>query len=252
MLLDYVRRFFIVLLLALCVSIMFLTGKEARAAADEGTSQWIFPVDGVITDLYGTRSGTHKGVDVGGKVGSPVYAVANGTVSKSYYSDTYGHVIFILHENGYETVYAHLSERSVEENERVEQGVTIGTVGSTGRSTGSHLHFEVHKGRWTIDKEHAVDPFELYGKGEVGQLVFAREHDPYQLMAVSIHTETEKNPTVTTERQRNGVYMVRSGDTLYSIAREHEMSLGDLLDLNELEMKDIIYPHQMLKVERGR
>ena len=70
----------------------------------------MWPSDGVITDLFGTRQGHHKGIDIAAPLGSHVYAVENGIVSKSYYSDTYGNVVFIKHDNQIETVYAHLKE----------------------------------------------------------------------------------------------------------------------------------------------
>jgi LysM repeat protein len=304
MLLDYVRRILIVILLALCVSIMFLTGKEVKAMADETDGQWIFPVEGVITDVYGTRSGTHKGMDIGGDIGSPVYAAADGIVSKSYYSESYGHVVFVSHGNGYETVYAHLQDRGVSENQRVAKGDVIGSVGNTGRSTGAHLHFEVHKGKWTLDKLNAIDPFELFGDGEVGQLVFAKEQDPYQTIEVSVNPN--QLPVHRTDQERNGVtephiihtvkknetlwgisnqyglsveevkerndlhtshvkvhqqlviprllnddrYVVKQGDTLHSIAKEHSMDLTELLGLNGLSMSDVIYPYQKLRIRK--
>lgn len=74
-------------------------------------SEWIEPIKGEITDQFGTRDGKHKGLDIAAPEGEAVAAAADGTVSKSYQSDSYGHVIFIKHDNGYETVYAHLSKR---------------------------------------------------------------------------------------------------------------------------------------------
>ncbi|WP_244404819.1 M23 family metallopeptidase [Saccharococcus caldoxylosilyticus] len=83
----------------------------------------------------------------------PVVAAASGTVSKSYYSDSYGNVVFIRHTiNGtqYETVYAHLRSRAVSEGQTVSQGQFIGYMGNTGESFGQHLHFEIHKPYWTF------------------------------------------------------------------------------------------------------
>ena len=82
----------------------------------------MWPSDGVITDSYGTRNGDHKGIDIAAPFGSSIYAVESGIVSKSYYSDTYGNVVFIKHDNQIETVYAHLKERTVLEGARVGQG----------------------------------------------------------------------------------------------------------------------------------
>ncbi|WP_175991166.1 M23 family metallopeptidase [Bacillus sp. Marseille-Q1617] len=253
MLLDYVRRFLIVILLAICVSIMFLTGKEVKAMASEPEGRWIFPVKGVITDLYGTRSGHHKGMDIAGEVGSPVFAAEGGIVSKSYYSESYGHVVFISHENGYETVYAHLNDRGVSENQRVGQGDRIGSMGNTGRSTGAHLHFEVHKGEWTMDKQNAIDPFELYGQGEIGQLVFAKEHDPYQTFEASVNIKKAPEQVVDQKRkivtEPHLIHTVKKNETLWGISKYYGLTVEDLLELNNLEMKDIIYPEQRLRVQ---
>ncbi|MBS4161386.1 M23 family metallopeptidase, partial [Klebsiella pneumoniae] len=116
------------------------------AAASKGAkaSHWIEPIKGEITDQFGTRGGKHKGLDIAAPEGESVVAAAGGTVSKSYASDSYGQVIFIKHDNGYETVYAHLSKRLKQKNDRVRKGEQIGIIGNTGISTGTHLHFEIH------------------------------------------------------------------------------------------------------------
>jgi murein DD-endopeptidase MepM/ murein hydrolase activator NlpD len=87
----------------------------------------------------------HHGVDYGAPYGSPVYAVAEGVVKKAGWMGGYGKVVIIKHSNGFETLYGHLSSILVKVGERVEQGRMIGRVGSTGLSTGPHLHFEVRK-----------------------------------------------------------------------------------------------------------
>ncbi|MEL3974182.1 peptidoglycan DD-metalloendopeptidase family protein [Rossellomorea oryzaecorticis] len=255
MLLDYARRILIVILLALCVSIMFLTGKEVKAMGNEKDGQWVFPVEGVITDVYGTRSGTHKGMDIGGDIGSPVYAAADGVVSKSYYSESYGHVVFVSHGNGYETVYAHLQDRGVSENQHVLKGEQIGSVGNTGRSTGAHLHFEVHKGEWTLDKLNAIDPFELFGEGEVGQLVFAKEQDPYQTIEVSsnltqlpVHRTDQKWNDVT---EPHVIHTVKKNETLWGISKQYGLSVEEVKEWNDIQSshlkiyQKLIIPRQL-------
>jgi len=68
--------------------------------------EWIWPADGIISDTFGTRQGKHKGIDIAGKLNSPIFSVDNGVVEKSYYSNSYGNVIFINHQSNYVTVYA--------------------------------------------------------------------------------------------------------------------------------------------------
>ncbi|MGM0751306.1 MAG: peptidoglycan DD-metalloendopeptidase family protein [Bacillota bacterium] len=246
MILDYVRRLLIVFLLALCVSIMFFTGKIAKAEMNEiaeETVSWTFPVEGVITDSYGTRSGTHKGMDIGGDIGSPVYSVAKGKVTKSYLSKSYGHVVFIRHENGYETVYAHLENRLVEENQKVVQGEQLGSLGNTGRSTGAHLHFEVHRGEWTIDKVNAIDPYMVFGQGEVGQLVFAHEKDPFQAVGVSGTPEMTQDVSsgeLDQSNERKVNHIVHKGETLWGISQQYNISVEDIKSANGLNDTNLV------------
>jgi len=87
----------------------------------------------------------HRGIDLKGKTGTPVLTTADGKVIHSGEDGKYGITVRILHEDGYVTVYAHLSEQVVERGERVILGQKIGAVGSTGASTGPHLHYEVLK-----------------------------------------------------------------------------------------------------------
>lgn len=109
------------------------------------------PVDDLkLTSSFGVRSdpfrGTaamHAGIDIPGKVGTPIYATADGVVSRSQRAGAYGNLVEINHGKGIQTRYAHLSKLVVSPNTRVKRGQIIGMMGSTGRSTGSHLHYEV-------------------------------------------------------------------------------------------------------------
>jgi murein DD-endopeptidase MepM/ murein hydrolase activator NlpD len=247
---DYIRRILIVCLLALCVSLLFISGTIAQAEGND-TSSWVFPVDGYITDHFGTRGGNHKGMDIGGGDGTPVYSAEDGVVSKSYYSSSYGHVIFVKHPNGFETVYAHLQEREAAEGEAVIKGERIGSMGSTGRSTGTHLHFEIHKGEWTITKDNAIDPYVVYGEGETGQTVFANEHDPYQVREVALkinHLEKE-NPAASSADQMGSiskVHTVKPGETLWRIAKTYGVSVEGVLVENSLPDSTIISGQELV------
>ncbi len=112
------------------------------ARSGDGILNW--PMSGKITSPYGTRStGWHSGIDIGGKNGTPVYAAAGGKVVLSSWYYAYGNCIVVDHGNGMKTRYAHLSGYKVKVGDTVERGQLIGLCGSTGRSTGPHLHFEV-------------------------------------------------------------------------------------------------------------
>lgn len=119
------------------------------------------PVTGVITSRFGSfesiRSSSHKGIDIGSPNGTPIYAAADGTVS--FAADTsggYGKLVTISHGNDIETYYGHCSKIYVEEGQKVKAGDKIAAVGSTGRSTGNHLHFEIRKNGEQINPQKYV------------------------------------------------------------------------------------------------
>lgn len=127
-----------------------MTAKAApsptKAAAD-----WVHPMPkGELTSCYGPRWGTqHQGIDLAADAGEPIRAVGAGeVVSDNWAFSGYGISVVIDHGDGYLTHYAHMENDSVNVGDRVEPGQVIGYEGSTGDSTGPHLHFEVHKGMW--------------------------------------------------------------------------------------------------------
>ncbi len=99
---------------------------------------------GVRSDPFRGGAAKHAGIDLAAPIGTPIYATADGTVSESgYNSGGYGNLVKIDHGRGIETRYAHLSSIAIQPGQRVTRGQLIGRMGSTGRSTGSHLHYEV-------------------------------------------------------------------------------------------------------------
>jgi murein DD-endopeptidase MepM/ murein hydrolase activator NlpD len=123
-------------------------GNDQRQSAPylRGSSTMIWPSQGTFTSGYGWRWGRmHKGIDIANNVGTPIVAVARGRVSFSGWHDGgYGYFVEIIHDDGSKTRYGHNSTLLVREGQLVEQGQVISQMGSTGRSTGPHLHFEVH------------------------------------------------------------------------------------------------------------
>ena len=104
----------------------------------------IWPVMGWISSPFGEREGRlHKGLDLAANMGYPILAVQKGVVTYADEMGTYGLMVTVDHGNGLETVYAHAASLLVQKGESVEQGQVIALVGSTGRSTGPHLHLEV-------------------------------------------------------------------------------------------------------------
>ncbi|MGM0125820.1 hypothetical protein IGI37_003221 [Enterococcus sp. AZ194] len=116
--------------------------KEVKGVHSKG---YILPVENyTISSVYGPRGGEfHRGLDFAANQGEPIYASKTGTVLTAEYHDSWGNYVVLGHEDGVSTLYAHQAEYVVKPGETVEQGQIIGYVGSTGNSTGSHLHFEV-------------------------------------------------------------------------------------------------------------
>ena len=100
--------------------------------------------------VLGRRQG-HKGIDLAAPTGTPIYATADGTVSRANRFSSYGNYVSIEHDRNMQTRYAHMSVIAVAKGERVRKGDIIGYVGSTGRSTGPHLHYEVRIGGVAVD-----------------------------------------------------------------------------------------------------
>jgi murein DD-endopeptidase MepM/ murein hydrolase activator NlpD len=120
--------------------------QEKLAAATPS----IWPAHGWLTGYFGGRSdpftgerGFHQGLDISTERGQPVYATADGFVESASYSGDYGNLVVVRHDFGLSTRYGHLSGFAVQAGSTVKRGDTIGYVGSTGRSTGAHLHYEI-------------------------------------------------------------------------------------------------------------
>lgn len=127
------------------VSSSVTTTADRSTSSVDTTGSLLWPTTATsISSYYGTRSsGFHTGLDIDGDYYDPVYAADSGTVVSSGWNGGYGYSILIDHGNGMQTRYAHMSKLYVEAGDTITIGDTIGLVGSTGNSTGSHLHFEV-------------------------------------------------------------------------------------------------------------
>ncbi|WP_368914578.1 murein hydrolase activator EnvC [Exiguobacterium acetylicum] len=137
--------------------------------ADAVTSRpFHLPVQGYVSSPFGPRNNPltgkpeiHKGIDLVNAKGTPIHAAAGGIVLRAGSATGYGNVVMVTHlidGQVYTTVYAHLDSISVSAGQTVMPGKTVGTLGTTGWSTGPHLHFELHKGEWAVGQPNAVDP----------------------------------------------------------------------------------------------
>lgn len=141
-------------------------GSSNVVHAPQSNGTWIKPTNGRLTSPYGWRNigagpEFHYGVDLANSTGTPIWAAADGVVSYAAPLSSYGNAVIITHSiDGqiYATVYAHLNSINVSVGAEVSQGQQIATMGSTGRSTGPHLHFEVHNGPWQGQSVGSVNP----------------------------------------------------------------------------------------------
>ena len=147
------------------MSLQYAHEQDAELRGVYSDSQFIWPVPSctLLTSPYGYRTHPildyerlHAGLDIGAKFGEEIIAADGGTVLIAEYSDSYGNFVLIDHGDRYSTAYGHMSEISVEAGQEVKQGELIGYIGSTGWSTGPHLHFEIR-----LDGER-IDPEEFF------------------------------------------------------------------------------------------
>jgi len=134
------------------------------------TRPGIWPLDGRLMGPYGRRNdpfsgegALHTGVDISAPPGTPVKASADGVVTFAAYSGGYGRLVIIDHGNGMESYYAHLSKFDVMEGQEIRQGEVVGRVGSSGRTTAPHLHYEVRMG------QAPVNPYRFLARAAVLQ-----------------------------------------------------------------------------------
>ncbi len=206
-----------------------------------------YPADGHVTSNYGWRkSRMHGGIDLKAYTGDNLYAAFDGVVRLSKYYSSFGNCIIIRHYNGLETLYAHASKRFVEVNDVVKAGDVIALAGNTGRSTGSHLHFEVRVGGNHFDPRYILDTnnrkikdANLYITMRNGRLFASnndseQEREAYILQQISIR-----------------YYTVRSGDNLSRIAANNGTTVATLCRLNGISSKSILRIGQRLIVRDG-
>lgn len=204
-----------------------------------GTEKYYYNYFGSFNWGYGPRWGRmHRGWDLGLEVGDTVRANFNGVVRYAEYNDGgYGNCVIVSHLNGIETLYGHLEEILCERGDLVFAGEVLGLGGSTGRSTGPHLHNE-----WRY-RGHSFDP--IIGVDTTTQSLKANELVlTSNLFAPPTSAELSKSSGT-----RKTYHSVRSGETLSSIARKYKTSVSKIIKLNNLKNPDRLKIGQKLRVK---
>ena len=226
------------------------------------------PRQGDRSSKFGYRHGRrHQGIDLPYPTGTPVYATFDGKVRVSDVVGGYGNLVIIRHANGLETFYGHLSQRNVEPGQWVNAGDVIGLGGSTGRSTGPHLHFETRYMGNAFDPAWIID----FKTGTLRHRMFKLRPwyfnpDSNYVQAVDDEDEIfrtdEEDRLAEEERERQEAaaraaaaeaakqyYTVKSGDTLSKIASKYHTTVDALCRMNNIKATSTIRVGQRLRVK---
>ena len=200
--------------------------------------KFVLPIQGVINSHYGWRRyRPHYGTDIDLEKGDSVRSAFDGIVRYAHKKvKGYGQVIVIRHYNGFETVYGHLSKILVHPNDTIKAGDVIGLGGSTGRSTGPHLHFEIRCLGVPINSEDIIDYENKCLKTTSFVLTKKDAEETYNLRSKK-YRHLHKQRTV---------YIVKKGDTLSKIAKKTGLSLNALLKKNKLKKTTVLKPGQRI------
>lgn len=216
----------------------------------------------VLTSNFGARWGRqHKGLDIKVYIGDTIRAAFDGKVRVVRYEGRgYGKYVVIRHDNGLETYYAHMSKQLVVEDQEVRAGDPIGLGGNTGRSTGSHLHFETRLCGVALNpallfdfrNQDVVDDSYMFRKSTyqresalanrlrgVNGISYGAEGDDDIELAIAAPEASYK--------QENRFHKVKRGETLYSIARKRGTTVDAIMKMNHLKKSSKLKPGQILK-----
>ena len=205
----------------------------------EDSTDFCMPREGFVYSKYGWRHGrAHTGSDIPLQIGDSVYSAFEGKVRYTGYCGGYGNLIVVRHHNGLETYYGHLSKILVRENETVNVGEAIGLGGSTGRSTGPHLHFETRYKGFPFDPETIVNWKDSTLRCDT--LVLPRT----KLNSTSRYSSSSSSSTAVTTGEGTW-HTISQGDTLSALARKYGTSVSRICSLN-----DNLTPNTVLKLGR--
>lgn len=228
----------------------------------DSTGRYHYPAGetGRLTSKYGRRHGRyHRGVDIAQPKGTPVYATFDGKVRISKYMKGYGNLIVLRHDNGLETIYGHMTERKFNVGDWVEAGTVIGLTGSTGRSTGPHLHYEVRYNGYAIDPEWMIDfpnrrlhhqILVIKKKMLFPDSKFVAESDEEEdAIADADERDRLEAERLEAEMKAAKYHTVKSGDTLTRIAVNNNTTVSALCKLNGITPKTTLRIGRRIRVK---
>ena len=205
----------------------------------ENECDYVHPCPGPITSDFGWRRyRMHKGVVIDLVTGDSVVAAFDGVVRIAKYNyGGFGHYVVIRHYNGLETLYGHLSKRMVVPNQTVKAGEVIGLGGSTGRSTGSHLHFE------TLYRGTQINPNSIISFKD-----HSLKHDSIHLTLADFKYTVRSSSSASYAPGGKVYYRVRRGDSLWRIAKRYGTSVDRICRLNGISRNSTLRIGKTLRV----
>ena len=218
----------------------------------------------VLTSNFGARWGRqHKGLDIKVYIGDTIRAAFSGKVRVvRYEARGYGKYVVIRHNNGLETIYGHMSKHLVDEDQEVRAGDPIGLGGNTGRSTGSHLHFETRLCGVALNpalmfdfrNQDVVDDYYMFRKSSymkesaiANRMRGAGASGSFSAEDGDEEVEVASVAPVSKSSRASRLHKVRRGETLSSIARKHGLSVSALAKQNHMKQSAKLKPGQILK-----
>jgi murein DD-endopeptidase MepM/ murein hydrolase activator NlpD len=196
----------------------------------ENLCNFVMPVDGPVTSNFGWREGrNHNGMDIDLQVWDPVVASFDGMVRIAKAHGGYGRVVVIRHYNGLETLYAHLHRIKVKPGDVVEAGQVIGLGGSSGRSTGSHLHYEMRFKGKPLNPRHLIS----FRNNELLNDSIVITKTKWSYSAYPVGTQ---------------FHVVQRGDFLYAIAKRYGTSVNRICQLNGIRRNATLREGHKLKI----
>lgn len=218
---------------------------------DPNDCNFVLPYKGDLTSLFGWRKyRPHYGTDIKLMTGEKVVSAFDGMVRLAKYYYGYGNCVIVRHNNGLETVYAHLSKILVESGQKVTAGSLLGLGGNTGHSFGSHLHFEIRYLGQALDTQDFIDFEKGVLKSNSFVLRKADVDNKYNLRA--LHNRHRQDVGMgrysRNAKAINGVYVVRNGDNLWLIAKRNKTTVKSLCSKNRLKPNTKLRLGQKIKI----